>query len=121
MKTGSVRMAWGVLMCAGIAACSPPPQHMSQAELAQLKPADSRVATLYAHSCKACHAVPGSGAPLVHDRAAWDPRWDKGEDVLLNHAVLGFQAMPAGGQCAACSPNDYRAIIRFMADRGEGR
>lgn len=101
-------------------ACGPSQKHLSLAELGALKPADPHVAELYSHSCKACHAMPGSGAPLVHDRAAWDPRWQKGEDVLLSHAVLGFQAMPAGGQCAACTPADYQAIIRFMADRENG-
>ncbi len=99
-----------------LASCGPkgPP---SPAELATLKPADPHLATLYEHSCKACHAMPGSGAPLAHDHSAWDPRWAKGEDVLVSHAVLGFQAMPAGGQCATCTPKDYQALIRFMADR----
>jgi cytochrome c5 len=100
-----------------LSACNPEHHTPSAAELAALKPADARIADLYTHSCKACHAQPGTGAPLVHDHAAWDERWTKGEDVLLNHAVLGFQAMPAGGQCAACTPKDYQAIIRFMADR----
>jgi cytochrome c5 len=94
---------------------------LTAAELAQLKPIDAHTAALYEHSCRACHAQPGTGAPLVHDHAAWDPRWAKGLDTLTAHAVLGFQAMPAGGQCATCTPNDYRAIIRFMADRENGQ
>ena len=82
-----------------------------------LKPADARLAALYEHSCKACHTRPDSGAPLVHDHGAWDARWAKGLDVLKGHAILGFQAMPAGGQCAACTVQDHQALIRFMADR----
>jgi len=101
------------------AACSPAPKHLTPAEVAALKPADAHLAQLYEHSCKACHATPGTGAPQVHDHAAWDPRWTQGEDVLLSHAVLGFKSMPAGGQCAACTPKDYQAIIRFMADKEE--
>lgn len=89
-------------------------------EALKLAPADAHLAQLYEHSCKACHAVPGTGAPLVHDHAAWDPRWEKGEAVLLAHAAIGFQAMPAGGQCAACTPDDLRKLIRFLADRGDG-
>lgn len=113
-----VRIIPVALMSAGIASCnSHLARNLSAAELAQLKPADPRVAALYEHSCKACHAQAGTGAPLVHDGAAWDPRWAKGLDVLTSHAVLGFQAMPAGGQCAACTPKDYQAIIRFMANR----
>jgi cytochrome c5 len=57
----------------------------------------------------------------VHDHDAWDPRWAKGLDTLTGHAILGFQSMPAGGQCAACTPADYRAIIRVMADREGSR
>ena len=99
------------------AACSPAEKHLSPAEVAALKPADAHEAQLYEHSCKACHAQPGSGAPQVHDSAQWDRRWEKGEDVLLSHVVLGFKGMPAGGQCATCTPKDYQAIIRFMADK----
>jgi cytochrome c5 len=103
-----------------LAACNAQnPPHPSTEQLATLKPADAREAGLYAHSCKACHASPGSGAPLVHDHAAWDPRWERGLPTLLQHAVVGFQAMPAGGQCAACTAKDYEALIRFMADREE--
>ena len=65
--------------------------------------------------------MPGTGAPLVHDHAAWDPRWAKGENVLSSHAVTGFQAMPAGGQCAVCTPEDFRKLIRFLADGGPDR
>lgn len=91
--------------------------HLTASQLAAARPANRHVAQLYAQSCKACHAEPGSGAPLVHDHDAWDSRWAKGEDVLLSHAILGFQAMPAGGQCADCTSQDISAIIRFMADR----
>jgi cytochrome c5 len=100
-----------------LAACNAPPPHLSPAQLAALKPADAHEAQLYQTSCKACHTRSESGAPLVHDHAAWDPRWEKGIPTLLGHAVLGFQAMPAGGQCAACTRKDYEALIRFMADR----
>ena len=79
-----------------LAACSPkagPP-----ADPASLAPADARLAQLYADSCKACHVVADSGAPLVHDAKAWAPRWKQGEDVLLDHVVQGYKAMPALGQ-----------------------
>jgi cytochrome c5 len=37
--------------------------------------------------------------------------------VLLQNAVAGYNRMPAGGQCATCTADDYAALIRFMADR----
>lgn len=80
-------------------------------------PADARLAGLYAQSCKTCHGVSGSGAPLAGDHAAWEPRYSKGLDVLLGSAVNGINGMPAGGQCFSCTADDYLALIKFMADK----
>jgi cytochrome c5 len=110
-------IALGICLLTTLAACDARKPAPTPQQALRLAPADPHLAQLYAHSCKACHARPGTGAPLVHDHAAWDPRWAKGEDVLFSHAVTGFQAMPAGGQCAACTPEDYKKLIRFMADR----
>jgi cytochrome c5 len=80
-------------------------------------PADARLAGLYAGACRTCHTTTDSGAPLSLNRAAWDLRWMKGEGVLLNHTVSGYNGMPAGGQCFSCTADDYRALIAFMAGR----
>lgn len=104
-------------LCLTLAGCDGKPATPTPEQAAKLAPADPHLAELYAHSCKACHAAEGTGAPLVHDHAAWDPRWAKGEDTLVSHAITGFQAMPAGGQCVACTPDDFRKLIRFMADQ----
>lgn len=101
-----------------LAACAPkagPP-----ADPMSLAPKDAKLAELYAGSCKACHASGEGGAPIVQDRAAWDPRWKQGEDVLLEHVVQGYRAMPALGQCAACTPEDFQALTRFLAGRESG-
>ena len=101
-----------------LAACAP--QAGTPAVPASLAPADPRLAELYAGSCKACHVVADSGAPLVHDARAWAPRWKQGEAVLLDHVVQGYKAMPAMGQCASCTPDDFKALTRFMAGQ-EGK
>ena len=100
-----------------IAACEAPPQPLTPEQSAALKPADTRLAGLYDSSCKACHAVADSGAPLTGDRTQWDARWAKGEALLLQHTQVGFGAMPAGGHCFTCTPADHAALIRFMAGR----
>ncbi len=82
---------------------------------ATLAPADARLASMYAQSCKACHAIQGSLAPLAGDRSAWDERWQKGMPALLQSVVVGLNGMPPGGQCFACSSADHEALIRFMA------
>lgn len=114
MRRAIVPAAFALVLSACGPKTAPPP---TPAEALALRPADARLAGLYETSCHACHAVAGTGAPLVHDRAAWDGRYKRGEAVLLDHAIQGFNAMPAGGQCAACAPDDFKALIRFMAGR----
>lgn len=103
------------------AACAPaeapPSPEEIAARAASAAPADPRLAELYDSACRSCHAQADSGAPLTLDRAAWDARWRKGEAVLLENTISGFNGMPAGGQCFTCTPDDYRALIAFMAGR----
>ncbi len=93
------------------------PSPITEAQSAAMQPASQHLAQLYETSCKACHTVRDTGAPLTGDRAAWDPRWAKGEQELTRNAVAGLNGMPPGGQCFACKPEDYAALIRFMAGR----
>lgn len=114
MRRGLVLVAAALVVSACGSKVPPPP---TPEQALALRPADARLASLYETSCHACHAMPESGAPLVQDRAAWDPRWKQGEDVLLDHVIQGYRAMPALGQCAACTPDDFKALTRFMAGR----
>ncbi len=109
------------LLATGLAACQPAPPARTPEQLAAtaaaMSPADPKLADLYAHACKACHAVPGTGAPLAGDRASWQPRAGKGMAALMTSVLSGYKGMPAGGQCFSCSADDYQALIRFMADQ----
>lgn len=113
-----------VALCAvlmALAACGDaPPKPLTEAESAALSPSDARLAKLYEGSCKACHTIRDSLAPLSGDRTLWDPRWQQGEDALLTAAIQGKGGMPAGGQCFECTPDDLKALIRFMAGREDG-
>jgi len=93
---------------------------LTEAESAALAPAHPRLAELYETSCKACHTVRASLAPLAGDRTQWDARWAAGEDALLRAAITGKNGMPAGGQCVPCTPDDLRGLTRFMAAREDG-
>lgn len=118
-----MRLLLGIPVLA-LAACGPgepPPKPLTAQESAALSPRDPRLAQLYASSCKACHTVQDSLAPLTGDRTLWDPRWAQGEAALLAAAIQGKKGMPAGGQCFECSPDDLKALIRFMAGREDAQ
>ena len=104
-----------------LVACQPAEAVRSPAEIAAhaaaMVPADPRLADLYSHACRACHATAGTGAPLAGDRAAWAPRAAKGMPALMSSLVGGYKGMPAGGQCFSCTADDYKALVRFMADQ----
>jgi cytochrome c5 len=106
-----------LLVLAALAGCAraPSPAEIA-ARAATLRPADARLASLYEHSCRACHAQARASAPLAGDRAAWRPRLAKSMPELLQSIVAGYNGMPAGGQCFTCTPQDYEALVRFMAD-----
>jgi cytochrome c5 len=112
-----MRMAALAVAVFALASCGPGTQPLTPEQSAQLKPADARLAGLYEGSCKACHTVADSQAPLTGDRTKWDLRWAQGEDVLVAHVIQGKGQMPAGGQCFTCTPADYRALVRFMTGR----
>ena len=108
--------------CFVLLACAPKisPQAEHSRALVQastVAPAGERLNLLYKQSCKACHAVENSGAPLVQDRSVWDERWKKGLPALLQSTVAGLNGMPPGGQCFACTAADYEALIKFLAGR----
>jgi len=119
MTTGLLRPLAGCAALALLGACGGAPAP-STAEVAAralvLRPADARTAELYERSCRACHAEPRANAPLTGDRAAWQKRLAKGRPALVQSVLTGFNGMPAGGQCFTCTPLDYDALIRFMAD-----
>ncbi len=87
------------------------------ARAAAMTPADAKLADLYVHACKSCHAAPGTGAPQAGDRETWAPRARKGMAALMKSVVTGYKGMPSGGQCFSCTTDDYRALIHFMADQ----
>ncbi len=105
----------------GLAACKPAAKARQEeaglvaARAASAVPADARLAGLYRASCQNCHGHPDSGAPATAYHYAWDERWAQGMPALLSHAIGGYKGMPAGGQCFACTQDDLKSLIRFMA------
>lgn len=99
-----------------LSACSAQPQPAAEdvARAVQLRPAAPALAEKYERSCMVCHSQVGAQAPLTGFAPDWQPRLRQGMGRLLQHAQQGLNAMPAGGQCADCSPEELRALIEFM-------
>lgn len=52
---------------------------------------------VYNAVCHTCHATGLLNSPKLGDAGAWGPRIAKGIDTLHQHAIEGFNAMPAKG------------------------
>ncbi len=86
----------------------------SASAIESLRPADARLAEKYERSCMTCHIDAASGAPRVHDTAAWSLRASAGREALITGAQQGSNAMPPMGLCPDCSREDLGALIDFM-------
>ena len=107
-----------LLMVLLLSGCSKPSSHGSpEAEQASraLHPQQADIAAIYERSCRNCHTVAATGAPLAGDKAAWAPRMEKGMDALVGNVVNGFGGMPPFGLCMDCDEQQFTALIEFMA------
>ncbi len=100
---------------------------LAAAQEAAQKAAASQVAyggtldgkTIFGQLCTTCHTNTATGAPNIHDKKAWAPRVAKGLDMLVNHAIHGFQGpdgklMPAKGGNPALTDSQIKATVEWM-------
>lgn len=88
--------------------------YLAGAEPEQAAPTGPRSGDqVYNAVCIACHTGAIPGAPVKGNADDWAPRLAKGMDVLVNHALNGFNAMPP--QSAMASEEEIRAAIEFMS------
>ncbi|MEQ9545728.1 MAG: cytochrome c5 family protein [Marinobacter sp.] len=74
---------------------------------------------VYSAVCMACHDTGAAGAPKKGDAAAWSPRIDKGLETLVDHAINGFNAMPAKGGCSNCPDEEIEAAVEFLVSESQ--
>jgi cytochrome c5 len=84
------------------------------ADAAQRTALNTRVLEQFNRSCVLCHVTGEAGAPRAGDAEAWRARAAKGEAVLLQHTLEGYNDMPPLGYCQDCEIADFRALLRFM-------
>lgn len=73
--------------------------------------------TIYNSYCATCHATGIAGAPITGNKSNWSARLTKGEETLINHAINGFNAMPAKGGCISCSDEEIAAAVKLMLSK----
>ncbi len=88
---------------------------ITEAASQKLEPSDFALKEVYDRSCRSCHTIAATGAPMTGDPAAWAPRLDKGMNTLVDNVVNGFGGMPPFGMCMDCDGDQFEALIRFMA------
>jgi cytochrome c5 len=64
--------------------------------------------------CAMCHASGMMSSPKLGDAAAWAPRIEKGVDTLYNHAINGFNMMPARGGRADLTDDEVKLAVDHM-------
>jgi cytochrome c5 len=69
---------------------------------------------VYASACAACHGTGVLNAPKLGSNDDWAPRQAQGVDTLYNHAINGFNAMPARGGNSALSDDEVKAAVDHM-------
>ncbi len=100
--------------------------HESSAPKVETAAAAEPVATamsgpqVYNEACIACHGAGIGGAPVLGDAAVWAPRIAKGEDVLGQHAIVGFTDIgympPKGGRVDLSDAEIIDAVAYMIAE-----
>ena len=72
--------------------------------------------------CIQCHAADSSvpNAPKIENNGDWTPRIGQGFDTLFQHALNGFNAMPAKGGAADLTDQELKRAITYMANKSGG-
>jgi cytochrome c5 len=103
----------GLASCLLLAGCSESP------EQAELKLGQQ----IWDGTCKVCHLNGLGGAPAKGNRKVWAPRIEQGLEVLIAHALNGFDgaegSMPARGGNPALSDSEVAAAVKYMVSKSQ--
>ena len=67
--------------------------------------------------CAMCHAAGLMSAPIIGDKAQWEPRIAQGYETLVKHAINGIRTMPAKGGNPALTDGEIAAAVLEMANQ----
>ena len=74
---------------------------------------------IYEGVCHTCHAAGLLGAPKFGDKGAWGARIGKGTATLHQHALQGFNAMPAKGGNADLLDVEVTDAVDYMVENAK--
>ena len=69
---------------------------------------------VYEGLCQVCHMAGVANAPKAGDKVAWSPRIKQGIGTLHQHAVKGYNLMPAKGGNPALSDAQVHAAVDYI-------
>lgn len=69
---------------------------------------------IWVANCKLCHEPGLAHAPKIGHPEEWEKRIAKGTDVLISHALNGFNEMPARGANPELSDEEVASAVRYM-------
>ncbi|KHD05469.1 hypothetical protein PN36_04940 [Candidatus Thiomargarita nelsonii] len=87
---------------------------VAQAPVVEKAAAPRSAKEIYETVCQACHTPGILEAPKYGDKAAWTDRIAKGEAMLIQNAVNGFNTMPARGGNATLSDEEVKLTVQYM-------
>lgn len=103
-----------------------PVSHFKEAEAAEQAERERVVdgGQIYEQACKTCHSVGLAGAPRVGVAADWSERKAQGLELLVEHAINGYQGksgyMPPRGGQSQLSDAEIEAAVNHMVSAGSG-
>ncbi|MEZ5535494.1 MAG: c-type cytochrome [Thiolinea sp.] len=74
---------------------------------------------IYRSLCFSCHDGGIAGAPMLGDKAAWEPRIAAGTESLYNNSLNGKGVMPAKGGNPALSDDEIKAAVDWMVQQSQ--
>lgn len=107
-----------LLLMTLISACAKeqsPEAVVTESASRELRPVDTQISKIYDRSCKNCHTIAATGAPLTGDTPEWAVRLEKGMSTMVDNVVSGVGGMPPFGMCMDCNLEEFEALIIFMA------
>lgn len=75
---------------------------------------DGPGAAIVTQVCAVCHSSGMMSSPKLGSASDWAPRIEKGIETLYDHAINGFNMMPARGGRANLTDDEVKAAVDHM-------